>query len=170
MPTCSRCVPGLKIAILKKGNRNRIWKKYANKSGTKYYGNRLKIELKGCYKMEINSKVFAIHILTAYANKFLASYFSNLITKPLTVVLSSLKPKLLLWIWKLPLFYALSMCMPIYFYNWSTLHHLALETHLLMKWTTNTVPFLFPLHWQALTMYVVTLRACPSILSAASAI
>ena len=40
-------------------------KKYANKLGIKWYGNRLKIQLKGCYKMEINSKVFATLILTA---------------------------------------------------------------------------------------------------------
>ena len=42
-------------------------KKYANKLGIKWYGNRFyfKIQLKGCYKMEINSKAFAISILTA---------------------------------------------------------------------------------------------------------
>ena len=54
-----------KFAILKKGNRDRIWKKYANKLGIKWYGTRFKIELKGCYKIEINSKAFAIPILTA---------------------------------------------------------------------------------------------------------
>ena len=40
-------------------------KKYANKLGIKWYGNRFKIQLKGCYRMEINSKAFAIPILTA---------------------------------------------------------------------------------------------------------
>ena len=40
-------------------------KKYANKLGIKWYGNRFKIHLKGCYRMEINSKAFAIPILTA---------------------------------------------------------------------------------------------------------
>ena len=40
---------------------------YANKLGIKWYGNRFyfKIQLKGCYRMEINSKAFAIRILTA---------------------------------------------------------------------------------------------------------
>ena len=37
-----------------------------NKLGIKYYGNRLKIQLKGCYRMGINSKAFAIPILTAF--------------------------------------------------------------------------------------------------------
>ena len=38
-------------------------KNYTNKFGIS--GNRLKIQLKGCYRMEINSKAFAIPILTA---------------------------------------------------------------------------------------------------------
>ena len=83
------------IYSFKKGNRDQKSKIYKQVRDLMVW-NRLKIQLKGCCKMEINSKVFAIPILTAYANKFLASYFSNLITKPLTVVLSSLKPKLLL--------------------------------------------------------------------------
>ena len=44
---------------------NRKSEKYANKLGIKQCGNRLKIQLKGCCKMEINSKAFAIPILTA---------------------------------------------------------------------------------------------------------
>ena len=40
-------------------------KRYANKLGIKWYGNRFKMQLRGCYKMEINSKAFAIPILTA---------------------------------------------------------------------------------------------------------
>ena len=40
-------------------------KKYANKLEIKQYGNRLKLQLNGCYKMEINFKAFAIPILTA---------------------------------------------------------------------------------------------------------
>ena len=40
-------------------------KKYANKLRIKQYGNRFKIQLKGSYRMEINSKAFAIPILTA---------------------------------------------------------------------------------------------------------
>ena len=39
-------------------------KKYANKLGIKYYGNWFKV----CYIMEINSKTFAIPILTAIVN------------------------------------------------------------------------------------------------------
>ena len=39
--------------------------KYANNLEIKQYGNRLKIQLKGYYKMEINSKTLAIPILTA---------------------------------------------------------------------------------------------------------
>ena len=50
---------------IKKENRDPKWKKYANKLGIKKYGNRFKIQFKGCYKMEINSKAFAIPILTA---------------------------------------------------------------------------------------------------------
>ena len=46
---------------------NRESEKYANKLGIKQCGNRLKIQLKGCYKMEINSKVFAIPIPTVYS-------------------------------------------------------------------------------------------------------
>ena len=55
----------LKICNFKKGNRDRIWKKYANKLRIKWYGNKLKIQLKGCYKMEIDFKAFAIPILSA---------------------------------------------------------------------------------------------------------
>ena len=55
----------LKSCNFKKSNGDRKWKKCANKLGTKCDGYRLKIQLKGCYKREINSKVFAIPILTA---------------------------------------------------------------------------------------------------------
>ena len=41
-----------------------MWQKYENKLGIKQYGNRLKIQLKGCYRMEVNSKAFATTILT----------------------------------------------------------------------------------------------------------
>ena len=36
---------------------------------SKKYGNRLKMEPNGCYRIEFNSKAFAIPILTAYAFK-----------------------------------------------------------------------------------------------------
>ena len=39
--------------------------KNANKLWIKWYGNRFKIQLKGCYTMEINSTVFTTPILTA---------------------------------------------------------------------------------------------------------
>ena len=39
-------------------------KKYADKLGIKWYRNKFKIQLKGCYRMEINSEAFAILILT----------------------------------------------------------------------------------------------------------
>ena len=35
--------------------------------GIKWYENRFKIQLKGCYRMKINSKAFTIPILTAIA-------------------------------------------------------------------------------------------------------
>ena len=54
-----------KFAVLKKGIGIENEKNYANKLGIKQDGNRLKIQIKGYYRMEINSKTFAIPILIA---------------------------------------------------------------------------------------------------------
>ena len=48
-----------------KRNKDQKSKKYANKLGIKWYGNRLKIQFKDLYRMEMNSKAFAIPFLTA---------------------------------------------------------------------------------------------------------
>ena len=42
-------------------------KNYANKLKIKTYVNKLKMELNGCYRMTVNSKAFAIPILTEFA-------------------------------------------------------------------------------------------------------
>ena len=52
------------------GNRDRKWKKYANKLGIKYVvWKHVENTAQGCYKMEMTSKPFAIPILTASSLK-----------------------------------------------------------------------------------------------------
>ena len=48
----------LKSAIFKRECRSKV-KNHTNKLGIKWYGNRLKIQLKGCYRMGIISEAFA---------------------------------------------------------------------------------------------------------------
>ena len=52
-----------KLVILEREQGSKV--KDANKLGIKWYANRLKVQLKGCYRVKTNPKAFAIPILTA---------------------------------------------------------------------------------------------------------